>query len=178
MDYIEGIEGWFGFPGIYASMVQCAPQQAHFVEIGAWKGASTAYMAVTIANSGKNIKFDCIDIWEYDPTSPEYFHNTADLYEIFLKNIEPVKEYVNPIRAKSEDCASLYENESLDFVFIDGNHEYEYVYKDIAMYLPKIKPGGFIGGDDWHYEPIKRAVGELLGEVKAVEAGWLYRKGS
>ena len=38
--------------------------------------------------------------------------------------------------------------EKLDFVYIDGNHAYEYVKKDIGLYYPKLKKGGVIGGHD------------------------------
>jgi hypothetical protein len=41
--------------------------------------------------------------------------------------------------------------EELDFVYIDGNHRYEYVKKDINLYYPKIKIGGVIGGHDFKY---------------------------
>jgi len=42
--------------------------------------------------------------------------------------------------------------EELDFVYIDGNHRYEYVKKDINLYYPKIKIGGVIGGHDFKYD--------------------------
>lgn len=37
----------------------------------------------------------------------------------------------------------------VDFVFIDGNHTYEYVRKDIELYWPKVRSGGFISGHDF-----------------------------
>lgn len=39
--------------------------------------------------------------------------------------------------------------DGLDFVFIDGNHTYEYVKQDITLYYPKVRNGGVIGGDDF-----------------------------
>ena len=44
---------------------------AHFVEVGSYKGRSTSFMAVEIANSGKQIKFDCVDTWEGSPEHQE-----------------------------------------------------------------------------------------------------------
>ena len=49
------IQGWFDFHSIYNDAVAQAPDGAHFVEVGAWLGRSTAYMAEQIAESGKQI---------------------------------------------------------------------------------------------------------------------------
>jgi hypothetical protein len=63
----------------------------------------------------------------------------------------------------SENEASNIENESLDFVYIDGNHRFEYVQKDIELYYPKIKYGGWLSGHDFkNGEPgVKQAVIEF-----------------
>jgi hypothetical protein len=162
----ENIQGWFCYDNLYASIIDLAPQDgAHFVEVGAWKGKSTAYMAVEIINSGKNIKFDTIDLWSGlgsaayidDKDVQEY-----TLYETFLKNIEPVKHVVNPIRMHSAEAASLYPTQSLDFVMIDAGHDYEDVKADLFAWLPKIKPGGLIAGDDFPDPGVQRAVREII----------------
>lgn len=54
-------EDWFSYANLYSEMVNRFPSGSHFFEIGSWKGKSSAYMAVEIVNSGKDIKFDCID---------------------------------------------------------------------------------------------------------------------
>ena len=56
-------EAWFNYPDIYSQVVLGANNNSHFVEVGSWKGMSSAYMAVEIINNKKNIKFDCIDLW-------------------------------------------------------------------------------------------------------------------
>ena len=146
--------------------VGIAPQDgAHFVEVGAWKGKSTAYMAVEIINSGKTIKFDTIDLWSGlgsaayidDKDVQEY-----SLYETFLKNIEPVKHVVNHIRMHSAEAASLYPDQSLDFVLLDAGHDYEDVKADLIAWLPKIKPGGLMAGDDFPDPGVQQAVKEIV----------------
>jgi len=52
------------------------------------------------------------------------------------------------IKKKSEDAVDDIPD-NLDFAYIDGNHEYEYVLRDIELYYPKIKNGGVIGGHDF-----------------------------
>ena len=55
------------------------------------------------------------------------------------------------IRKYSDDACDLIESEWADFVFIDGNHTYPFVLKDLENYWPKVKPGGYLTGHDyWH----------------------------
>jgi predicted O-methyltransferase YrrM len=171
-------ENWFTYPGLYSMIVDKYPTNSHFVEVGVWKGMSASYMAVEIINSKKNIKFDCIDIWEYlDDQSdiPEILFE--DIYQTFLKNIDPVKHIITPIKELSCEGAKRYENESLDFVFIDAAHDYESVKKDITAWLPKIKKGGTIAGHDYSWcEDVKKAVHEFFQEkeIHVREGCWIY----
>ena len=157
-------EQWFTYPTLYSTMVSRFPDDSHFVEVGTWKGMSAAYMAVEIINSGKNIKFDCVDNWEYvenlQADIPKELYN--DLYDTFLKNIAPVKHVINAIKEISWEGAKHYKDESLDFVFIDAAHDYESVKKDINAWYPKVKKGGVIAGHDydWNHD-VKRAVNEF-----------------
>lgn len=144
-------ESWFDYEDLYKEVVARFPTGAHFVEVGTWKGRSACYMAVEIINSGKRIKFDCVDTWAFVPTQKDLtFDLYGDLYTTFLKNINPVKEYVTPVRAVSWEAANYYADKSLDFVFIDAAHDYESVSKDIAAWYPKIKDGGALGGHDYN----------------------------
>ena len=59
--YYDGIQGWFNFAGVYRRMVEQAPAKANFVEVGCWKGRSTAFLGVEIINSGKKISLHCVD---------------------------------------------------------------------------------------------------------------------
>ena len=53
------------------------------------------------------------------------------------------------VRLHSTEAASQIEDESLDFVYIDGNHKYQYVKQDLEAWLPKVRQGGIIGGHDY-----------------------------
>lgn len=164
--FYQNIEGWFSYEDIYKSIVERAEDGDRFVEIGSFKGRSSAFMAVEIANSGKQIKFDCIDTWEGSVEHQagavceiaEVVNDT--LYETFLKNIESVKDYINPIRMTSLEASKLYEDASIDFIMIDGDHRFDAVCADIEAYLPKMKSGGIMTGDDaWsNSEPWNAAI--------------------
>jgi predicted O-methyltransferase YrrM len=173
--FYENVQGWFTYPALYRSMTEKYPSGSHFVEVGVWKGKSACYMAVEIVNSGKTIRFDCVDNWDLvegqQDIDPEEY---AGLYESFLASIEPVHHIITPVRMLSEEASQQYADGSLDFVFIDAAHDYENVRKDILAWLPKIKPGGTLAGHDYTYsENVKRAVDEIFGEVEVSEECWI-----
>lgn len=174
-------EDWFGYEDLYKLVVEKFTDNSHFVEVGTWKGMSACYMAVEIINSNKNIRFDCVDTWEYVETSKEIDeHQFENLYEIFLENIKPIKHIINIVKSISWEGASLYSNESLDFVFIDAAHDYESVLKDLNAWYPKVKNGGIFAGHDYHYDcGVFPAVNEFFknkGNIKQIKSCWLYEK--
>lgn len=63
-----------------------------------------------------------------------------------------LKDYENKIewvKAKSADVANKFNDGSLDFVYIDGDHQYEAVLQDVGLYYPKVKKGGLVSGHDY-----------------------------
>lgn len=178
-------ENWFGYEDLYSWAVNKFEDNSHFVEVGVWKGMSACFMAVEIINSGKKIKFDCVDTWEFVESSHEIgresFHN---LFEIFLENIEPVKDLINIKRGISWEISDFYENETLDFVFIDAGHDYYSVMKDLQGWFPKVKQNGVIAGHDYHYAEgrdahcgVYPAVNDFFGSsIKQMGACWIYEK--
>ena len=180
-------EDWMDFQDLYSEMVKIYPDNSHFVEIGSWKGRSSSFMGVEIIKSGKKIKFDCIDPWMgdldtlgdvYDPFVPKNT-NPDWLYVEFINNVEPVSGSINPIRLKSTEAVEMYEDRSLDFIFIDGSHEYEDVKEDLSVWYSKVKRGGTIAGHDYTtYPGVKKAVDEFFnpGEIKIVKSYWIFNK--
>lgn len=182
--FYNNIQGWFTYPMLYSQTVQNASHDAHFVEIGTWLGRSAAFMAVEIINSGKNIKFDCIDTWrgsqEHNLIS---IAQQEELYIAFIKNIEPVKNNITAYRTYSTEGAKLYADNSLDFVFIDAAHDYDNVLLDINAWYPKVKSGGVIAGHDYHEHDwpgvYKAAHDFFAGRVfytSEQELVWYYKK--
>jgi hypothetical protein len=175
-------EDWFPYTNFYKSIVERFDSGSKFVEVGSWKGRSAAFMAVEINNSGKDIKFDCVDTWkgsdneDYHQNDPDVKNNS--LYETFLNNTKQVSHIINPIRATSVEASKLYEDNSLDFVFIDACHLYECVREDIEHWYPKIKVGGIIGGHDFHYSEVRTAVLEKFNNVFYDQIGdcWAFQK--
>ena len=144
---------------LYKKMVEKFSSGSHFVEVGTFLGKSAVYMAVEIINSGKLIKFDCIDHWL---GSEEHKDNDKvdvdNLYEDFLKNIEPVKGIIKPVRGDSISASKLYKPNSLDFIFIDASHDEQSVKADLTYWMPRLKEDGIIAGDDIGNEGVANAV--------------------
>jgi predicted O-methyltransferase YrrM len=166
-------EDWFTYSKLYADIVKFFPSDSKFVEIGSWKGKSTAFMAVEIANSRKKIDFYCIDTFE---GSVEHKDNPElpFLYDIFKNNMKPLEGYYKDMKMTSMEAVKNFEDESLDFVFIDGSHEYKDIKDDIIHWLPKVKKGGILAGHDYYFPPQPISWG-LRPIVNSVELDEYYK---
>ena len=188
--YFWDVYGWFppSDGEAYKQMVELAKDGAHFVEVGSFAGRSSCFMAVEIINSGKQIKFDCVDTWlgsiAHQVGQRSEYHSVANgtLFEEFKENMVPVAGYYNAVRLPSVDAAKTYANNSLDFVFIDADHEYESVKEDIKAWFPKVKVGGILAGHDYAgpwWPGVAKAVHELPGAGPwPGTACWKYIKNS
>jgi len=166
----EKIEGWFNFESLYLDVLNRF-NNAVFVEIGCWKGTSTVCMADKIKNSKKNIKFYAIDIFEAYTQDGAVLETTFDE---FLHNIEPCKEYIIPIKGSSHEVHTQFEDKSIDFLFIDANHDYEFIKKDIELWYAKVKEGGVIGGHDFQFPGVERAVKEFFADKHPIDMAYFY----
>ena len=152
--FYEKIDGWFSYEWLYKKAIAEASQEAVFVEIGSWKGRSSAFLTVEAINSNKNISVTCIDTWMGSSEHQEGAECeditvvNGTLYQTFIKNMKPVQGKFNHLRIDSVDAASLFEDNSVDFLMIDAAHETSLVIQDIEAWLPKMKKGGIMTGDD------------------------------
>jgi len=177
--FYNTIQNWFDYEDVFRAAVNKAKSGDRFVEIGVWKGGSTAFMGVEILNSEKSIKYDAIDSFE----GSEEHGNVKDwLYNIASENLKPLTDIgiVNLIKGHSLDVVDNYEDESIDFCFIDGSHEYGDVKKDIIAWLPKVKKGGMLAGHDYDisWKGVMNAVDETLGKenITTNKSVYIYEK--
>lgn len=187
----EKIEGFNHCPNLYMRAVEKVERtenvdrDAWFVEVGAFKGKSTAFMAELIRDSGKRIAFDVVDHWEGSPdciaSDPDVLNGT--LQQAFARNVAYIREYIDEVyTGKSVEAAARYDDTSLDFVFLDANHETASVHADCAAWWPKIKPGGVLAGDDWSWESVHAGVHAFFTEIpgeftlEMIDEGWWITK--
>jgi len=74
---------------------------------------------------------------------------------------------VELIRKKSLEAAPEFEDETLDFVFIDAAHDYENCFNDIGFWHHRVRKGGYVMGHDWDhagYPGVQKAVVEHYGD--------------
>ena len=86
-----------------------------------------------------------IDVW--DNYKEIYVVWSLENYNYVLRKFKDDKR-VKIIKDFSEKAVNNIGDNSLDFIYIDANHNYKYVYQDITLWYPKIKDGGIIGGHD------------------------------
>ena len=111
-----------------------------------------------------------VDIWQNTEISSEndlfFTQQELDLqYETVLKESKKYQDRVKIIRKYSHIAAEDYSNEYFDFIYIDADHTYEAVKRDLKVWWPKLKVGGLIGLHD--YENVENNT-IPFGVVKAV----------
>lgn len=127
------------------------------VEVGSFKGA----FSKTILQNW-NGKIYMVDVWrslptdEYDDASNALYNDTS--YSEAMKSIQGFEDRAFMLRMKSSQAIELFDDESLDFIYIDANHAYDFVKEDMRLWYPKLKKGGlFCGHDylkiDWYNDP-------------------------
>lgn len=178
-------QDWFTYPNLYKDMVRRFGDGSNFVEVGSWKGRSACFLAVEIHNSGKSIQLDCVDTFDgspehRDPNGPAYeplLSTKNGLYVEFLRNTRPLRHIITPLRMASLEAAELYEDASIEFVFIDAAHDHDSVRSDIRAWVGKVKPGGILAGHDYSWsDDVRRAVDAELGPVREDEGCWIWAR--
>ena len=62
----------------------------------------------------------------------------------------------------SEEALSRLENIKFDFIYVDGNHQYKFVKYDIENYFKLLNESGYLVGDDYRIESVKKAVDDFM----------------
>ena len=126
--------------------------------VGAEIGVRRGRYSEMLCQANPHLHLYCIDPWE-----PDYKYTPERQGELYTYALERLSKYnVTIIRKTSFEALEDIENQSLDFIFIDGNHHFDYVMLDIILWSAKVRSGGIISCHDFHH-------GEI-GVVRAVEA--------
>lgn len=152
------IPGWFTWPEVYDAAVDRTSDGGLFVALGTFCGRSACYMAEKIQVSGKKIIFETIDNFSRSfgltVAAPLAFIEQAGFKDaIVLREMHQL------------EAVGLYADKSIDFLFIDSDHSYQAMKDCINAYLPKMKSGGVLAGDDYsnkRFPGVVQAVDEVL----------------
>ncbi len=124
-----------------------------FTELGFTKGAEIGVLlgqySKILCEANPKLSLYCIDPWktykEYQDLTPQKTFNK--LYKQAKELLAPYK--CKLIRKKSMDAVPDFDDNSLDFVYIDGNHEFASEANDIFEWSKKVRPGGIVAGHDY-----------------------------
>jgi hypothetical protein len=118
------------------------------VEVGTFKGEYSKEIIKRF-----NGTLFMVDVWnelsnEYiDASNHKNFKN--GVYGECINNIKGFEDRAIMIRSNSKIASNFFKNDSLDFVYIDANHAYDFVKEDINLWYPKVKSGGYVMGHDY-----------------------------
>lgn len=168
----QTIEGWFNMEKQYLELLENTPEGGIFVELGAYKGKSTSFIVTEMINRNRNIKFYTIDTFQGDSGSTDKKEveaykkvNVSKMLDEFIENTKHLPEKLNVLINNSDLCAKMFEDNSVDTIFIDAGHSYEAVLADLKAWYPKMKNGSTMAGHDYNsWEGVKKAVLEFFGK--------------
>ena len=112
------------------------------------------------------------DDWQADNTSPKGLDKFDDTFHEnnYKKTVKKFSNNpkVKIIRDYSVNAAKMFDDKYFDFVYLDGDHSYEGVKKDLDSWYPKLKKFGVMCGDDYGnmHLPVIEAVSEFVYEHK------------
>lgn len=135
------------------------------LEIGAYHGANACCMLKTYATHSDS-ELHCLDPWRDSPAYPEYKGVQPKNYKLFLSNISKLSEedlnkvYVH--RTSSVNIDKMFDDESFDIIYIDGNHVPYFVLQDATLSLKKLKVGGTLVFDDVFDEGVRKGLESFL----------------
>jgi hypothetical protein len=170
----QNIKGFFNESHIqlFNAILNKAPDNGTWVEIGSFIGKSIAYIYCESLQRNKNYEFHTIDPFLSHPETESFYKlfkiDGNNLYEEFIKNIEPIKNKINYYRNTSIEVSKKFKDESVDVIYIDGAHDYESVQADIKYWYPKMKKNSIMAFDDYlsPHAGLKFAVDEFVSKEK------------
>jgi MMP 1-O-methyltransferase len=138
--FVTRVEGWLSDEqgrALYAAAASATGRGA-IVEIGSWKGRSTIWLAAGAQLAGRKVH-------AVDPHVNSREDPTANTLAEFQRNLEAagLSAAVVPLVMSSAKAAARLA-EPVEVLFIDGDHSYEAVRQDVALWLPRLVEGGTV----------------------------------
>jgi predicted O-methyltransferase YrrM len=139
-------DNWFD----HVNVDQYKNRPIKYLEIGTFYGANLFSVAKTYGSHADSQLY-CIDPWEDYADYPEYKTQQSATYNTFLRNLENSgsKDKICVRRGYSNTEVLKFDDGFFDIIYIDGNHEPEYVLEDAVLSFRKLKVGGIMIFDDY-----------------------------
>ena len=132
--------------------------------VGAEIGTDHGKYAQQLLAGIPGLKLYCVDPWAAYTEGNEV-HTQEEVDQIYEEAKARTASYnCEIVRETSMEAVKRCPDNSLDFVFVDGNHDFEHCYEDIVEWTKKVKPGGIVCGHDYKVDPVNN-----YGVIEAVE---------
>lgn len=132
-------------------VMRMAHPGTRMLEVGSWLGTGSTQVFLEHLQPVKG-KLYCVDTWSGSGGVGPHrdIVEKFDVFGSFLNNIRDIVDYeaVLPMKMESSDAACIVADHSFDLVFIDGDHRYEGIRRDIELWRRKVRPGGILCGHD------------------------------
>jgi predicted O-methyltransferase YrrM len=159
-----GIEGWCTAAerALLYRLARHGPGAGAIVEVGSWKGLSTIFLAAGSRAAGRE-PVRAVDSFRGSPLVPDSLA-TGTLDE-FRRNLVDagVADHVEVVVADSTRAGAEWQGGPVRLLYLDANHDYEAVARDLAAWQPWVMPGGVVAFHD-AIEPTWPGVGQVLDE--------------
>jgi hypothetical protein len=132
----------------FPKLIHSLDLTSNCIEIGVARGIFSKCLLTNTSIKKLNLidPYENFSINEYTDAM-----NSLDMeYELSQckENLSEFNSRIEFIRKRSSDAVGMFEDNSIDFCYIDGNHSYDATYDDIEKYYAKVKRGGILAGDD------------------------------
>lgn len=163
------IEGWLSIEvmDLFIRILKTLPEGSNLLEIGSWKGRSTTLLALSMPKNSK--------LYSLDPFSGsqehKHLYGKVDTFQDYQKNLKAnnIENLVYPIKSTTKD---LIKNpiKQINFLFIDGSHEYTDVLADFKYWFPLVNDHGWIAFHDYKWQGVKKVIWEEVLTRKDISA--------
>ena len=175
----ESIPGWFNYIQFYSEIADTLRDGDTIVEVGSWFGRSIAFLATRLKRQGKKVRIVVVDTFkgevgqkEHEATVAEHGGSIRAAFDLHMIDCG-VSGMIEVIESDSAEAASLFDDASLAFVYIDAAHDFKSVKRDVSAWKSKIVKGGILAGHDAQHQEVRDAVAEVLPDAKNNGIVWL-----
>lgn len=132
-------------------------EKGDVLEIGSYVGASTCYLSAGLRGSDSRVY--CVDTWNNE-TMPD---GVRDTYHEFMTNTTSFRNEIVPVRKRSEALERADVGARIGLVFLDGDHSYEAVSREILLLTEWMAKGSIMALHDiLYFDGVVRAYCEAV----------------
>ena len=165
------LHGWFSDSN--KDFLSCFVGEGDIViEIGAWLGKSTLWLAEKVGPKGRVISIDHFEGSFEHKTDPDAAAILPILWETYVVNCWEMRERIFPVRADSKDALPYLHSSGVEptVIYVDGSHSYDDVVRDLCLCLC-LWPKARIIGDDFEMESVMKAAFHVASAFRRDIAG-------